>query len=159
MALIKCPECGKEISDKATNCPNCGYPTSISQGKESTAPKTKELFTVRMVFAAILIVVGIFAMYQSQLCLLVEENAALAGMSLSLIMIISGIVSLLLRNSRKSLLFKIMGVILVIYGLTPFAIHPETFTALYEHGIVCIVSGIIFCITGSMIKMNNSISK
>ena len=26
MALIKCPECGKEISDKATACPNCGYP-------------------------------------------------------------------------------------------------------------------------------------
>lgn len=24
MALIKCPECGKEISDKASSCPNCG---------------------------------------------------------------------------------------------------------------------------------------
>lgn len=26
MALIKCPECGKEISDKAPNCIHCGYP-------------------------------------------------------------------------------------------------------------------------------------
>lgn len=26
MALIKCPECGKEISDKAAACPNCGCP-------------------------------------------------------------------------------------------------------------------------------------
>lgn len=26
MALIKCPECGKEISDKAELCINCGYP-------------------------------------------------------------------------------------------------------------------------------------
>lgn len=26
MALIKCPECGKDISDKATTCPNCGCP-------------------------------------------------------------------------------------------------------------------------------------
>ena len=26
MALIKCPECGKEISDKAMSCPNCGLP-------------------------------------------------------------------------------------------------------------------------------------
>lgn len=25
MALIKCPECDKEISDKAENCPHCGY--------------------------------------------------------------------------------------------------------------------------------------
>lgn len=26
MALINCPECGKEISDKAVACPNCGNP-------------------------------------------------------------------------------------------------------------------------------------
>lgn len=26
MSLIKCPECGKEISDQADNCPNCGRP-------------------------------------------------------------------------------------------------------------------------------------
>lgn len=26
MALINCPECNKEISDKAMTCPNCGYP-------------------------------------------------------------------------------------------------------------------------------------
>ena len=25
MALINCPECGKEVSDKAPACPNCGY--------------------------------------------------------------------------------------------------------------------------------------
>ena len=26
MALIKCPECGKEVSDKASACIHCGYP-------------------------------------------------------------------------------------------------------------------------------------
>jgi len=26
MTLIKCPECEKSISDKATECPQCGYP-------------------------------------------------------------------------------------------------------------------------------------
>lgn len=26
MALINCPECNKEISDKAASCPNCGFP-------------------------------------------------------------------------------------------------------------------------------------
>lgn len=25
MALIECPECGKEYSDTTTTCPNCGY--------------------------------------------------------------------------------------------------------------------------------------
>ena len=28
MALIKCPECGREISDKAVSCPGCGCPAS-----------------------------------------------------------------------------------------------------------------------------------
>ena len=28
MALIKCSECGKEISDKADKCPNCGCPVN-----------------------------------------------------------------------------------------------------------------------------------
>ena len=26
MALIKCPECGKDVSDKAASCINCGCP-------------------------------------------------------------------------------------------------------------------------------------
>ena len=30
MALIKCPECGNMISDKAVKCPKCGYP--VGQG-------------------------------------------------------------------------------------------------------------------------------
>lgn len=36
MALIKCPECGRDVSDQATICMNCGYPLSkkISQIQE-----------------------------------------------------------------------------------------------------------------------------
>lgn len=30
MALIKCSECGKEISDKAYTCPHCGAPLNQS---------------------------------------------------------------------------------------------------------------------------------
>jgi len=33
MALIKCLECGKEVSDKALQCPNCGVPIA-SQPKD-----------------------------------------------------------------------------------------------------------------------------
>lgn len=34
MALIKCPECGKEISDKAVSCPQCGCPIIIHSAKD-----------------------------------------------------------------------------------------------------------------------------
>lgn len=30
MALIKCTECQKEISDQALSCPHCGFPLSLS---------------------------------------------------------------------------------------------------------------------------------
>lgn len=31
MALITCPECGREVSDQATSCPQCGYPIKASR--------------------------------------------------------------------------------------------------------------------------------
>ena len=31
MALIKCTECGKEVIDKASSCPNCGCPVGAEK--------------------------------------------------------------------------------------------------------------------------------
>lgn len=31
MALITCPECGKQVSDQAASCPGCGYPLERTQ--------------------------------------------------------------------------------------------------------------------------------
>ena len=33
MALIKWSECGKDVSDKATACPNCGAPPSSERAR------------------------------------------------------------------------------------------------------------------------------
>lgn len=35
MALIKCPECGKEVSDKAPACIHCGYPMHLKEQEEA----------------------------------------------------------------------------------------------------------------------------
>ena len=35
MALIECPECNKEVSDKAISCPHCGFPIADIQKTES----------------------------------------------------------------------------------------------------------------------------
>ena len=47
MALIKCPECGKEISDRAPACIHCGYPIESIQPKvvnvHTTAPSQSSL--------------------------------------------------------------------------------------------------------------------
>ena len=41
MALISCPECSREISDKAAYCPQCGYP--ISKYKREKNDKVETL--------------------------------------------------------------------------------------------------------------------
>lgn len=35
MALIKCPECGKEVSDKAEKCIHCGCPLDVKESEKS----------------------------------------------------------------------------------------------------------------------------
>ena len=48
MALIKCSECGKEISDKASVCPSCGMPLqSRDRGTyEITITRKKQWFLI-----------------------------------------------------------------------------------------------------------------
>ena len=36
MALIKCPECGRMVSDMAAACPQCGYPISSALKQRNT---------------------------------------------------------------------------------------------------------------------------
>ncbi|MFP4080867.1 MAG: hypothetical protein ACLFMW_07815 [Ectothiorhodospira sp.] len=35
MALIECPECGRQVSDKAPTCPGCGVPIAARQSAET----------------------------------------------------------------------------------------------------------------------------
>lgn len=58
MALIKCPECGREVSDKATSCPNCGYEINKSNGEQSTKSNKKWIVILICVFAVIACGVG-----------------------------------------------------------------------------------------------------
>lgn len=50
MALVKCPECGKEISDTAGKCPKCGY--KMKQTKINTK---KVIIIISFVIALVLV--------------------------------------------------------------------------------------------------------
>ncbi len=61
--IIKCSECGKEISDKAKSCVNCGCPIEVKykQAEEYTSEQTDkrpEAATLKTV-ATIILVCGI----------------------------------------------------------------------------------------------------
>lgn len=49
MALIKCNECGKEISDQATTCPHCGNPVSQTTNT-SNQPKCPKCGSSNIVY-------------------------------------------------------------------------------------------------------------
>lgn len=49
MALIRCPECGREVSDKASKCPQCGFPIreSVDENSEKQETLSTEDFSVQ----------------------------------------------------------------------------------------------------------------
>ncbi len=59
MALIKCVECGKEYSDKADACPNCGA-THVRKNIASETKKKGNKFVIGFVIVAIVIMIAIF---------------------------------------------------------------------------------------------------
>lgn len=56
MALIICPECGKQISDKAVACPNCGYPLDLyrkeKEAEEQELAQQKKEEEIRILSAS-----------------------------------------------------------------------------------------------------------
>lgn len=86
MAIIKCPECGNDVSDKAPFCPHCGVeivgkvdvdnlPTTSSENLQNTPPpqpkgkkpkKNYAIIAACFLFALIICVIG-FLFYQNQL--------------------------------------------------------------------------------------------
>ena len=44
MALIECPECHQEVSDKAAACPHCGHPIAATKNKKPTSRHTRQAF-------------------------------------------------------------------------------------------------------------------
>jgi DNA-directed RNA polymerase subunit RPC12/RpoP len=57
MSLIKCPECGKEISDKAVSCPSCGSPIKQTSKKSI---KGKVLLSVFFIFTCAIVLLSVF---------------------------------------------------------------------------------------------------
>ncbi|MGA2788241.1 MAG: zinc ribbon domain-containing protein [Verrucomicrobiota bacterium] len=53
MSLIKCKECGEQISSKAIACPKCGAPQSVNNPTPSNAGKII-LYTVLIIIAPLL---------------------------------------------------------------------------------------------------------
>ena len=67
MALIKCKECGREISDKATACIHCGCPVNSSQvpSEEQYKPSKKKRWLVVGLAGVAVVAVAAAFLYKS----------------------------------------------------------------------------------------------
>jgi hypothetical protein len=72
VALVSCPECGKQVSDKAANCIGCGAPLGANRvevgaiGKQvSTIEETSKSLKMHIVGAAILFWGGLFILWSA----------------------------------------------------------------------------------------------
>jgi cation transport ATPase len=57
MALIRCRECSREISDTAKSCPHCGYVNKATNNKAAMQQTVKE-FAAVAVAAVLTVVIG-----------------------------------------------------------------------------------------------------
>lgn len=64
MALIKCSECGKEISDTAEKCPKCGVRTLVGQLNYEKEKNHKGMEQVG-IFSALLNLIGVILTFSS----------------------------------------------------------------------------------------------
>ena len=115
MALIKCPECGKEISSEAVSCPNCGH-----RIKKRNAP---------IVLLVLAILFALWVLYLIMPGYLDPANERQAGFNdVYLLVLIIGAVSLvasiiqLVNLKVKSKPLNITGIILSLIGLAVFLV-------------------------------------
>lgn len=59
MSLIKCPECGRDVSDKAKSCPNCGFYIKYNQQEKQRGKFNPKYILITAPIAIMLIVLFI----------------------------------------------------------------------------------------------------
>lgn len=124
MALIKCPECGKQISSQAASCPNCGYPvrkTEFETEQDRVNIRGKNKGKNFLTFGCILFFVSmIFAMGTSNAELALRAKKLTTGLYgseafewlflsyaptlflwISIIVIVIGIIFLIMSKRKK----------------------------------------------------------
>lgn len=183
--LIKCKECGKEISDKAEKCPNCGYKTKLQSINIQKSNSTRTGTILAIIGASLLIAYAIIII----LALIIpntttpKENTMNADITFNVTIveetetnttivtnyiILMGIVSisivtlgiLYLKNIIASKYMNLYGFLMLILSITLSVIMIVTFNCclifLLISPILCFV-GSILIIIGNVKERENEV--
>ena len=160
MAMITCKECGKEFSDQADKCPNCGCPVEKKSTVNVKVEKEKGFWsTGRLTIGIISIVLFVLVSFQScaaGLSNALAENGATSGTSgffLAIMLLIAGIVGICTRNSKGKggaiacTIMYWLGAILTIGT-------GDTYGDLPIWGVISFIFGLVFLISAIKTRKN-----
>lgn len=148
MALIKCSECGADISDKAEMCPNCGNPNKTST--VVLAEKEKGFWSAGRLSIGIISMV-LFPLITLQSCAVginnaLQENQSTSGSSgfgTAFFMLVGGIVGVCTRNS-KSKIGPIISALFYFLSVSLAFGNTETYGDLEIWGTLSAIFGAVF---------------
>lgn len=163
MALIKCPECGKEISDISEKCINCGFP--LEQAEEDFSiewiePKN-EMSTARLIIGIVMLVFSIPVLFQSCAAGIfnsIKNNGGMdgtIGLLVSWGMIVFGIIAIATWRTTSHNFLAVMSVLSCLIFIYCSFIYDGIFGDLVIWGCLFAVYSIFFGIASSAVKQNN----
>jgi len=158
MALIKCSECGKEVSDKASVCQGCGCPIGTGQSSPisiSTPMGKSQIFRFVGSFGFLLVAIGFFMPWASP-----------RGLAALLINQLNGfhLASLALEGAEQlsetlvgvllyaCFIFAAIGLIIGVLSLAKITVPVLVDFAI---SLVCIVSFLHVLVVGILPDMDN----
>ena len=134
MARIKCPECGKEVSDKAKVCPNCAYPIaelnssklySTYQNKNDSSSKEFDLGQIAVCILLVIVVFAIFISIMSQAASLGAGPYIIWFIIWMIYAFICGIVAKHISKERRISGGFWWGFFLGVIGIIVVAVRPR----------------------------------
>ncbi len=153
MALIRCEECGKEFSDKADACPNCGCPNSQKATVNVVIKKEKGTWSTGKLVIGIISMV-LFGIVFLQSCAVglgntitdSGETSGTSGIFCALTMLIAGIVTVATRNSEKNG-GSIASIIIYLLGYFVSVSNAGSYKDLEVWGAICFWFAIVHIVS------------
>lgn len=149
MALIKCPECGREISDKAEICPKCGYKNSekyykLSESKENRSSGMRKWRIISGIISIVFMILMSFLArnmheYASEFNIPIYEVGSMALFKTAIFLLPAGIISLIAFKGSKggNIAILVLNALTVFFGLYAIMNRYGTFG-----GAICTLWGI-----------------
>jgi Ni,Fe-hydrogenase I cytochrome b subunit len=160
MAMIKCEDCGKEYSDKASKCPNCGCPNpNLSDEDRDVVYTTKKgkWSSGRLVIGIISIILFLLIAFQS--CAAGVGNALAdkgettgsLGLFLAFMMLIAGIIAICTKNVRSRIGTMVPAIFYWLGALVGVG-NVGTYKDLAIWAGISFIFGLVFVVAGILTK-------